>query len=67
MVKVFDPDRPRYHKAAVREHKNDRIFIIVDLYREAHYGTGNVSTEENCINIAASLVKKYLNSGKRVG
>jgi len=59
MVKVFDPDRSRY--AA----KN--IWLILDMNQASQLGDGDEATEEYCITIAASLIKKYIDSGKQVG
>ena len=55
MVKEFDPDRSHY------TFKN--IWIILDMNRDMQYGEGSESTEEYGITVAASLVKKYLDSG----
>jgi len=59
MVKVFDPDRS--NKAA----KN--IWIVVDMHQASHLGDGDGTTEEYCITIAASLLKKYIDNGRPVG
>ncbi len=59
MVKEFDSDRS-YHAF-----KN--IWIIPDMYQASQLGDGNETTEEYCISIAASLVNKYIDSGKQVG
>jgi len=59
MVREFDPDRSNY------AFKN--IWIILDMYRGSQRGEGDESTGEYCVTVAASLVKKYIDSGKRVG
>ena len=56
-VKVFDPDRSRN----VRE----SVWIIVDMHQGSH--RGDYETEEYCVTIAASLAKKYIDSGWSVG
>jgi len=60
MVKEFDPDRSSY--AIFRE-----IWIVLDMHHTSQLGLGNETTEEYSVTIAASLAKKYLDSGKRVG
>ncbi len=59
MVKVFDPYRSKY--------ASENIWIIPDMHQAYHLGDGDEATEEYCITIAASLIKKYINSGKQVG
>lgn len=59
MVKEFDAERSDY---AFKD-----IWIIPDMHQASQLGDGNESTEEYCITIAASLVKKYIDSGKQVG
>jgi len=59
MVKDFDPDRTNY------TYKD--IWIILDMARSAQSGQGDESTGEYAVTIAASLAKKYLDSGKKVG
>lgn len=59
MVKEFDPDRSNY---AFKD-----IWIIPDMDRRTRLGTGDDSTEEHSVTLAASLAKKYIDSGKRVG
>lgn len=60
MVKEFDPDRPR--ETTLRE-----IWIVLDMHRQPQLADGDESTEEYGVTIAASLAKKYLDDGKRVG
>jgi uncharacterized protein (DUF58 family) len=59
MVKEFDPDRQNY------VYKD--IWIILDMAWSAQFGEGMESTAEYGVTIAASLAKKYLESGKKVG
>jgi uncharacterized protein (DUF58 family) len=60
MVREFDPDPPR--DTTLRE-----IWIVLDMQRHAQLGEGDETTEEYGVTIAASLAKKYLDGGKRVG
>jgi uncharacterized protein (DUF58 family) len=59
MVKVFDPDRSSY--------ASKDIWLILDMHRDAYAGQDDGNTEECCVTIAASLVKKYIDSEKQVG
>ncbi|MFC1987683.1 DUF58 domain-containing protein [Chloroflexota bacterium] len=59
MVKEFDTDRSNY---ASRD-----VWIVPDMNQASQVGDGDESTEEYCITIAASLMKKYIDSGKQVG
>lgn len=59
MVKVFDSDRS--------EHAFKNIWVIPDMHRASQPGNGSGAMEEYCVTIAASLIKKYIDSGKRVG
>jgi len=59
MVKEFDPDRTNYI------YKD--IWIILDMAWSSQFGEGDESTAEYAVTIAASLAKKYLDSGKKVG
>jgi uncharacterized protein (DUF58 family) len=59
MVKEFDPERVNY---AYKD-----IWIVLDMQSTAHFGEGDETTEEYAITIAASLVKKYIENGKKVG
>jgi uncharacterized protein (DUF58 family) len=43
------------------------IWIVLDMSKASLAGDGTGSVEENCVTIAASLVKKYLDSGRPVG
>ena len=59
MVKVFDADRS-YSGAKT-------IWAVVDMHQAYHAGEGEETTEEYGIIIAASLIRKYLESGMHVG
>jgi uncharacterized protein (DUF58 family) len=59
MVKEFDPDLANY------SYKD--IWIVLDMLEGSHCGEGDDTTEEYAIQIAASLVKKFVDSGKNVG
>jgi uncharacterized protein (DUF58 family) len=59
MVKEYDPER------AVVAYKD--IWIVLDMFETSHFGKGDETTEEYAVNIAASLVKKYVSEGKKVG
>jgi len=59
VVKEFDPDRPSY---AFKD-----IWIVLDMHQDHLHGTGDETTEEYGVTIAASLVNKYINSDKSVG
>jgi uncharacterized protein (DUF58 family) len=59
MVKVFDAEH------STDETKN--AWIVLDMNHSSHFGEGDESTEEYGVTVAASLLKKYLDSGMRVG
>ena len=59
MVSEFDPDRA---KAGYQD-----IWIVIDMHRGSQLGEANETTEEYGITVAASLAKKYLGGGKKVG
>jgi uncharacterized protein (DUF58 family) len=59
MVKEFDPDLANY------SYKD--IWIVLDMLNTSHFGKEQETTEEYAISIAASLVKKFTDSGKNVG
>jgi len=59
MVKVFDLD----HSYGISK----TIWVIVDMEEASHFGEGEESTEEYAVTIAASLIRKHLQSGMRVG
>ena len=59
MVKVFDPNRSKF--------ASKNIWIIPDMHQDYHLGDDDEATEEYCITIAASLIKKYIDNGKQVG
>jgi uncharacterized protein (DUF58 family) len=55
IVKEFDIDR------------SEKFWIILDLNKESNYGKGADSTGEYGITIAASIAKKYSDSGRHIG
>ncbi|MDP3878855.1 MAG: DUF58 domain-containing protein [Dehalococcoidales bacterium] len=59
MVKVFDSDH--LHSGS------ERVWIILDMQEAPHLGEDEGSTEEYGVTIAASLLKKYSDSGMQVG
>jgi uncharacterized protein (DUF58 family) len=59
MVREFDPDRA---KSGYGD-----IWIVLDMYRGSQLGDNDETTEEYGVTIAASLAKKYLDAGKKVG
>ncbi len=59
MVKEFDAERSNY--------ASKDIWIIPDMHQASQLGDGDETTEECCITIAASLAKKYINSGDQIG
>lgn len=59
MVKEFDPDFVNY---AYKD-----IWIVMDMHSTSHCGKGNETTEEYAVTIVASLAKKYIDNGKKVG
>jgi len=59
MVKVFDPERITY--------ASRNIWLVLNMHQAAQLGSGDDTTEEYGVTIAASLMKKYIDSGKQVG
>ena len=55
IVKDFDPDFSK------------NIWVVADMSKASLAGDDTDTIEEYCITIAASLVKKYVDSGRRVG
>jgi uncharacterized protein (DUF58 family) len=59
MVKMFDADRSyNISKTA---------WILLDINEKSHFGRDSECSDEYAITIAASLVRKYLQGGMRVG
>lgn len=59
MVKIFDADRSyNISKTA---------WILLDMNEDSHFGRDTENSDEYAITIAASLVRKYLQGGMRVG
>ncbi len=59
MVKVFDADRS-YNSSKT-------IWVVLDMHAPPHSGHGEEATEEYGVTIAASLARKHMDSGMRVG
>lgn len=59
MVKVFDADRSQDSSKTLR--------VILDMQEASHCGEGEETTEEYSVTIAASVIRKYLESGMRAG
>ena len=59
MVKVFDPDRSH---SSVKT-----IWVVLDMNRSSQVGSGIQSTEEYGATIAASILKRYIETGWPVG
>jgi uncharacterized protein (DUF58 family) len=59
MVKEFDPD---HTNVIFRD-----IWIVLDMQSTSQFGEGDETTEEYGVTIAASLAKKYIENGKKVG
>lgn len=59
MVKEFDPERAHF---AYKD-----IWVVLDMQSVSHCGEGDETTEEYAVTIAASLAKKFIDSGKKVG
>ncbi|MEL7562246.1 DUF58 domain-containing protein [Dehalogenimonas sp. 4OHTPN] len=59
MVKTFDADRSR--------HRAKNYWIILDMAAAVHSGEAAESTAEYAVTLAASLAKKYLDGGYRLG
>lgn len=59
MVKVLDLDRSRNVARSV--------WVVLDLFGLSHSSDGDWSSEELCIEAAASLVRKYVDAGRHVG
>lgn len=59
MVKVFDTERLKY--------TSKNVLIILNMHQAAQSADGDETTEEYGVTVAASLMKKYIDSGKPVG
>ncbi len=59
MVKLFDADRS--HRGS------QTVWVVLDMQESAHFGEGEETTEEYSVTIAASLIRKYLERGMRIG
>jgi uncharacterized protein (DUF58 family) len=59
MVKTFD---------AERSYKPPKVaWILLDMNEKAHFSRGEETSEDYTITVAASLVKRFLQSGMQVG
>jgi uncharacterized protein (DUF58 family) len=57
-------------KLVVKEYEVEsveKIWLFLDLSKNNHSGNGVESTEEYCITIAASILKKYCEAGQQTG
>ncbi len=59
MVKVFEHEH--FPNTA------GTVWIVTDMHQASHVGNNSQSTEEYCVTIAASLIRKYIENGTRVG
>ncbi len=59
MVKMFDADRSSTGSKT--------IWVVLDMMAGVQAGEGDESTEEYAVTLAASLAKKYLDAGMKVG
>ena len=59
MVKLFDADRS--------SNVAKTVWVVLDMQAVSHFGEGDESTEEYAVTVAASLAKKHLDAGMRVG
>lgn len=59
MVKMFDADRSA--------NSSKTVWLVLDMQAGGHVGEGEESTEEYGVTIAASLAKKHIDTGMRVG
>jgi uncharacterized protein (DUF58 family) len=59
MVKVFDADRPN--------NVARNLWVVADMHQASHLGDNDETTEEYCVTLAASLIKKYIDNGRQVG
>lgn len=59
MVKVFDADRS--------QGSSKTVWVVLDMQEASHFGEGEETTEEYGVTIAASVVRKYLESGMWAG
>ncbi|MBP1707677.1 MAG: hypothetical protein H6Q39_1401, partial [Chloroflexi bacterium] len=46
---------------------NEKVWVIPDLHKDYNFGSGNETTEEYIITLAASILKKYTDLGREVG
>lgn len=68
--RIHWPSTARAGKLIVKEFDADPtadLWLLVDLDHQAHWGSGDDSTEEYAITIAASMAAHFLNQGRAVG
>jgi uncharacterized protein (DUF58 family) len=59
MVKTFDADHS--HNAS------KTTWVLLDMNEESHFGRGQDATDEYAVTLAASVAKRYLRNGMKVG
>ncbi len=68
--RIHWPSSVRHRRLHVKEFELDKtadLWIYLDLERHWHRGTGEDSTEERCVTVAASVVQKALREHRNVG
>ena len=59
MVKVFENDQMRY--------QSQNVWIVLNMRREDHVLSSEVSTDDYAVTIASSLLNKYQDAGEETG
>ncbi len=59
MVKVFEPEQLKFQYR--------HVWIVPDLFARAQFGSGEESTEEYSVTLAATIFNKYMENGKDTG
>lgn len=59
MVKVFEPEQLKFQYR--------HVWIIPDLFNGAQFGSGEESTGEYSVTLAATIFNKYMENGKDTG
>jgi uncharacterized protein (DUF58 family) len=70
LSRIHWPTTARIGRLMVKEFELDPfsdVWIVVDLDRQAHYGSGTESTEEYSVTVAASLARHFLMQNRSVG
>lgn len=68
--RIHWPSTARTAKLMVKEFDADPtadFWLLLDLDQQAHWGSGDDSTEEYAVTIAASMAAHFLNQGRGVG